>query len=100
MIGTMELPTLALKLGSQHKIISIGKCMVSEKPHFKKFQSKGPIHKPLILWITENYTTYITLTEVAGEGGPDLAPKNFHRPKSLGTLWDEEICEKIFFYLA
>ena len=60
MIGTMELPTLALKLGSQHKIISIGKCMVSEKPHFKKFQSKGPIHKPLILWITENYTTYIT----------------------------------------
>ena len=77
MIGTMELPTLALKLGSQHKIISIGKCMVSEKPHFKKFQSKGPIHKPLILWITENYTTYITLTEVAGEGGPNLAPQNF-----------------------
>ena len=77
MIGTMELPTLALKLGSQHKIISIGKCMVSEKPHFKKFQSKGPIHKPLILWITENYTTYITLTEVAGEGGPDLAPQKF-----------------------
>ena len=32
--------------------------MVSEKPHLKKFQSKGPIHKPLILWITENYTTY------------------------------------------
>ena len=75
MIGTMELPTLALKLGSQHKIISIGKCMVSEKPHFKKFQSKGPIHKPLILWITENYTTYITLTEVAGEGGPAVSQK-------------------------
>ena len=64
MIGTMELPTLALKLGSQHKIISIGKCMVSEKPHFKKFQSKGPIHKPLILGhvlATVNFLTQLNL---------------------------------------
>ena len=25
--------------------------------------------------------------------------KNFYRPKSLGTLWDDKICEKIFFIL-
>ena len=49
--------------------------------------------------ISENCVFGKNLTEVAGEGGPDLAPQNFYRPKSLGTLWDEEICENFFFTL-
>ena len=32
--------------------------------------------------------------------GPIVHLKNFYRPKSLGTLWDEEICKKKkFFFL-
>ena len=30
----------------------------------------------------------LKLTEVAGEGGSDLAPQNFYCPNSLGTSWD------------
>ena len=32
--------------------------------------------------------------------GPIVHLKNFYRPKSLGTLWDEEICKKKIFFLA
>ena len=31
--------------------------------------------------------------------GPIVHLKNFYRPKSLGTLWDEEIFQKKFFIL-
>ena len=31
--------------------------------------------------------------------GPIVHLKKFYRPKSLGTFWDEEICEKNFFTL-
>ena len=31
--------------------------------------------------------------------GPIVHLKKYYRPKSLGTLWDEEICEKKFFIL-
>ena len=35
-----------------------------------------------------NYICTNTLTEVAGEGGPDLAPQKIYCPNSLGTSWD------------
>ena len=41
-------------------------------------------HYRLILWILVWYI----LTEVAGEGWPDLAPQKFLLSHSLGTSWD------------
>ena len=51
-------------------------------------------------WVIKESTHKTILTEVAGEGGPDLEPQKFLLSQSLGTLWDEEICQQNFFYLA
>ena len=50
------------------------------------------------LWFFVSYV--FVLTEVAGEGGHIWHLKNFYCLKSLGTLWDEEICKKKFVYHA
>ena len=70
----------------------------NDLPQGCKFESQA-VTLLYLLSLSDNFF-HSCLTEVAGEGGPDLAPQNFYHPKSLGTLWDEELCEKKFFYLA